>query len=211
MTRPTEPLFPSHPPHVIHHEPCGHILRRVLVPIPGDASRTGCMCDMPPEPKWETHRFERGGVQCEIDELTYEARSVKIECNACLEARTAGPASRDEENNVKQTAKVTLKCNKVVKRTPKSVRKRASPSPKVKGTPMTKLAREIEGLGIEPSTPTPSKRKRRSTRQANQSENETEKIMDEDTEMIDIETGFEEGSIEDRVWKALRSRDIFPG
>ncbi|KAF3905882.1 hypothetical protein AA313_de0209054 [Arthrobotrys entomopaga] len=85
MPRPNESAYPGHPAHIIHHEYCGHVLRRVLKPDPADKTQTGCICDMPPEEIWQTKRMERGGATCEIDELTYEARSLPVECNACLE------------------------------------------------------------------------------------------------------------------------------
>ncbi|KAK6535257.1 hypothetical protein TWF694_001725 [Orbilia ellipsospora] len=157
MPRQNESTYLSHPAHIIYHEYCGHILRRVLKPDPADKTQTGCICDMPPEEIWQTKRVERGEATCEIDELMYEARSLPAECNACLEDRMGGGHHATSESE-SDHGKITSTSSK---RVMKSGLRRKASSPKilrvkkkprcsaVKATPTTRLARELERLGID--------------------------------------------------------------
>ncbi|KAF3922204.1 hypothetical protein ABW21_db0208287 [Orbilia brochopaga] len=202
MTRPVEPLFPSHPAHVIYHQQCGHVLRRVLLSDPEDKSQSGCICDMPPEPIWQTKRLERGGVTCEIDELTYEARSVATECNACLGLSSGAEGheiSSESESAGSDSTIVGNSSPKSKRRSPRSAKKRSARSAKrgsiyskAKATPATKLAMRLETMDIEQSSPrSPVKQRRRRLNRQNAKQGDNLGL-----------------TIEERVWKHLRSGPI---
>ncbi|KAK6351833.1 hypothetical protein TWF718_004979 [Orbilia javanica] len=102
MTRPVDPLYPSHPAHIVHHQHCNHILRRVYKTSPDDPSQTGCICSQAPEGIVRPICLERGGVPCRIDELTYEIVSLPIECNYCAE-RSSSMGSEEVSSESEMT------------------------------------------------------------------------------------------------------------
>ncbi|KAJ6260329.1 hypothetical protein Dda_4554 [Drechslerella dactyloides] len=202
MTRPVEPEFPSHPVHVIYHQQCGHTLRRVLRVDPDDESQSGCICDLPPQEIWQTRRLQRGGVSCEIDELTYEARSVPTKCNACTGmTHRVGDHEMSSETESAGDQGVTTRASltKSKRRSSKSARKRSPRGAKrgsvyaaAKATPATRLATKLEKMGIERSpSGSPVKRRRRSNNKQNAKQGD--------------EMGL---TIEERVWKHLRSGPV---
>ncbi|KAK6359498.1 hypothetical protein TWF696_000653 [Orbilia brochopaga] len=215
MTRPIEPLFPSHPAHVIYHQHCGHVLRRVLLPDPEDKSQSGCICDLPPEAMWQTRRLERGDISCEIDELTYEARSVATECNACF-GHPAGDEGRETSSETESASDSTIVDGSTPKSKRRSLRSAKRRSPRVakrtsvysaaKATPASKLAMKLGKMELERSPVSPVKRKRKSKKQENRRENRQEdRQEDKQVAKQGDDTGL---TIEERVWKHLRSGPV---
>ncbi|EPS45265.1 hypothetical protein H072_727 [Dactylellina haptotyla CBS 200.50] len=181
---------------------------------------------MPPEEIWQTRRLERGGVICEIDELTYEARSLSLDCNACLDARNKGgnlsASSESDSDHQKKnnngdhvTKEPGAKGGKKPRRkpsgsSPKGVNKRQQrvSDAKSKATPATRSAMGLRKLELQSeSSPSSSSG---SGSDASKKMGRRRKGKAKGAGSKGEQTGGtgELDTVEERVWKHLRSRPV---
>ncbi|KAK6338363.1 hypothetical protein TWF730_002427 [Orbilia blumenaviensis] len=212
MTRPIEPLHPCHPAHIVHHQHCDHVLRRIYKLSPEDPSQTGCICSSPPEEIVRPICLERGGIPCRIDEVTYETVSVPAECNFCaaVGGRCDGDGdSRMEDEITTESEAVNKEREGEAKSAMQGVKKgrkkgKGSSENSKKGdiayTPGTKLNVGFSQLGLQ----SPSASGSGSDSSASKKSSRRRKSSKKPKEAA----GDNAESIEERVWKYLRSGPV---